>query len=125
MSGKQQKLVDGSPRWQPAAQFSGDGKWVYFTADGQILRHSTGTSAVSEPITALTAYAANGQVSPDGKWLAFRRNDEIWMAPRGTQPVKEEAAFRFSPSGGQQFSFTPDGPLACLLDGGRGVAPSA
>ena len=35
VSGKQRKLVDGSPRWQPAAQFSGDGKWVYFTANGQ------------------------------------------------------------------------------------------
>jgi len=109
VGGKQQKLVDGSPRWQPAAQFSGDGKWVYFTANGQIHRHSTATPGAGEPITALKAFAANGQVSPDGKWLAFRRNDEIWMAPRGTQPVKEEAAFRFSPSGGQQFSFTPDG----------------
>ncbi len=130
LSGKQQKLVDGSPRWQPAAQFSGDGKWVYFTANGQIYRHSTETRGTSEPLTALTAFAANGQVSPDGKWLAFRRNDEIWMAPRGTQPVKEKAAVRFSPSGGQQFSFTPDGTalvystgaevwLHPLKDGGR------
>jgi Tol biopolymer transport system component/imidazolonepropionase-like amidohydrolase len=109
VSGKQQKLVDGSPRWQPAAQFSGDGKWVYFTANGQIHRHSTEPRGASQPITALTGFAANGQVSPDGKWVAFRRNDEIWMAPRGTQPVKDAAAFRFSPSGGQQFSFTPDG----------------
>jgi Tol biopolymer transport system component len=29
-NGKQQKLADGSPRWQPAAQFSGDGKWGVF-----------------------------------------------------------------------------------------------
>jgi hypothetical protein len=130
VSGKQQKLVDGSPRWQPAARFSGDGKWVYFTANEQIHRHSTETGGVSEPITALTGFAANGQVSPDGKWLAFRRNDEIWMAPRGKQPLKEAAAFRFSISGGQQFSFTPDGTslvystgpevwLHPLKDGGR------
>ena len=82
-SGKQEKLVDGSPRWQPAAQFSGDGKWVYFTALGQVHRSSTETPGSSEPITALTAFAANGQVSPDGKWLAFRRNDEIWVALLG------------------------------------------
>jgi imidazolonepropionase-like amidohydrolase len=103
---------------------------VYFTANEQIHRHSTETGGVSEPITALTGFAANGQVSPDGKWLAFRRNDEIWMAPRGKQPLKEAAAFRFSISGGQQFSFTPDGTslvystgpevwLHPLKDGGR------
>jgi WD40-like Beta Propeller Repeat len=102
-------LVYGSPRWQVAAHFSGDGKWVYYTRDGQIYRHSTETPNTIEPITALTAYAANGLVSPDGKWLAFRRNDEIWLAPLGAQLVREEDAFRFSPSGGQQFSFTPDG----------------
>ena len=109
VSGKQQKLVDGSPRWQPAAHFSGDGKWVYFTANGQVHRYPAETPGASEPITALTAFAANGQVSPDGKWLAFRRNDEIWVAPRSTHLVKEDLAFRFSPLGGHNFSFTPDG----------------
>ena len=108
-SGKQQKLADGSPRWQPAAQFSGDGKWVYFTANGQVYRYSTETTGASEPITAFTAFAANGQVSPNGKWLAFRRNDEIWVAPLNSQPIKEDTAFRFSPLGGHDFSFTPDG----------------
>jgi Amidohydrolase family/WD40-like Beta Propeller Repeat len=103
-----QKLVEGSPRWQPAAQFSGDGRWVYFTANGQLHRCPATAPGTSEPITALTAFAANGQVSPDGRWLAFRRNDEIWVAPYDEQPVKEEAAYRFSPSGGNQFSFTPD-----------------
>ena len=108
-SGQQRKLVDGSPRWQPAAQFSGDGKWVYFTANGQVYRYPTETTGASEPITAFTAFAANGQVSPNGKWLAFRRNDEIWVAPLNSQPIKEDTAFRFSPSGGHNFSFTPDG----------------
>jgi Tol biopolymer transport system component len=109
VSGKQQKLVDGSPRWQPAAQFSGDGKWVYFTANGQVHRYPAESAGANEQLTELTAFAANGKVSPDGKLLAFRRNDEIWVAPLGTQPVKEDAASRFSASGGQQFSFTPDG----------------
>ena len=109
VSGKQQKLVDGSPRWQPAAQFSGDGKWVYFTANGQVHRCPAETPGSGEPITALMAFAANGQVSPDGKWLAFRRNDEIWLAPLSSQPVKEDTSFRFSRLGGHNFSFTPDG----------------
>ena len=108
VSGKQQKLVNGSPRWQPAAQFSGDGKWVYFTANGQVHRNPTERSGASEPITAFTAFAANGQVSPDGKWLAFRRNDEIWVAPLSSQSIKDDASFRFSPLGGHDFSFTPD-----------------
>jgi Tol biopolymer transport system component len=129
-SGKQQKLTDASTRWQPAAQFSGDGTWVYFTANAQVHRHPAETAGASEPITELKGFAANGQISPDGKWLAFRRNDEIWLAPRGTQPVKEEAAARFSPSGGHNFSFTPDGTALVyptgsqvwrhpLKDGGR------
>ena len=109
VSGKQQKLVEGSPRWQPAAQFSGDGKWVYFTANGQVYRCPTETPGASEPITAFMAFAANGQVSPDGEWLAFRRNDEIWLAPLSSQPVREDTSFRFSPLGGHNFSFTPDG----------------
>ena len=89
--------MSGSPRWQPAAQFSGDGKWVYFTANGQVHRYPTETPGASEPITAFTAFAANGQVSPDGKWLAFRRNDEIWVAPLSSQPIKEEYARSASP----------------------------
>ena len=109
VSGNRQKLVDGSPRWQPAAQFSGDGKWVYFTANGQVHRHPAETPSACEPITAFTAFAANGQVSPDGKWLAFRRNDEIWVAPLSSQPMQEDTSFRFSPLGGHSFSFTPDG----------------
>ena len=109
VSGKQQKLVAGSPRWQPAGQFSGDGKWVYFNANGQVHRYPAELTGAGEPITALTAFAANGQVSPDGKWLAFRRNDEIWVAPLGSQPIKEDTPFRFSPLGGHNFSFTPDG----------------
>ncbi len=108
LSGKRQKLVDGSPRWQPAAQFSGDGKWVYFTANGQVHRYPTETLGASEPITAFTAFEGNGQVSPDGKWLAFRRNDEIWIAPLSSQPIKEDSSFPFSPLGGHDFSFTPD-----------------
>ena len=118
VSGKQQKLVEGSPRWQPAAQFSGDGKWVYFTANGQVHRYPTETTGPSEPITALTAFAANGKVSPDGKWLAFRRNDEIWVAPLTSQPIKEETPFRFSPLGGHNFSFTPDGASLIYSTGG-------
>ncbi len=108
-SGQQRKLVDGSPRWQPAAQFSGDGKWVYFTAKGQVYRYPTETPGSAEPITAFSAFAANGQVSPNRKWLAVRRNDEIWVAPFNSQPIKEDTAFRFSPLGGHNFSFTPDG----------------
>ena len=134
VSGKQQKLVDGSPRWQPAAQFSGDGKWVYFTANGQVHRYPTETPGASQPITAFTAFAANGQVSPDGKWLAFRRNDEIWLAPLSSQPVKEDTPFRFSPLGGHDFSFAPDGTslvystgvdvwLHALKDGGKRQVP--
>jgi hypothetical protein len=132
VSGKQQKLVDGSPRWQPAAQFSTDGKWVYFTADGQVYRHPTKTPGPSEPITALTAFAANGQVSPNGKWLAFRRNDEIWVPPLSSQPIKEDKAFRFSPLGGHDFNFTPDSLvystgadvwLHPLKDGGQKQVP--
>ena len=124
-SGKQQKLVDGSPRWQPAAQFSGDGKWVYFTANGQVYRYPTETTGASEPITAFTAFAANGQVSPNGKWLAFRRNDEIWVAPLNSQPIKENTAFRFSPLGGHDFSFTPDGTSLVYSTGADVVAASA
>jgi Tol biopolymer transport system component len=134
VSGKQQKLVEGSPRWQPAAQFSGDGKWVYFTANGQVHRYPTETTGPSEPITALTAFAANGKVSADGKWLAFRRNDEIWLAPLTSQPIKEETPFRFCPLGGHNFSFTPDGAsliystgaevwLHPLKDGGQRQVP--
>jgi imidazolonepropionase-like amidohydrolase/Tol biopolymer transport system component len=119
VSGKQQKLVDGSPRWQPAAQFSGDGKWVYFTALGQVHRSPSEPPGASEPITSFTAFAANGQVSPDGKWLAFRRNDEIWVAPLSSQPIKEDTAFRFSPSGGHDFSFTPDGTALVYSTGGE------
>ena len=134
VSGKQQKLVEGSPRWQPAAQFSGDGKWVYFTANGQVHRYPAEITGAAEPITALTAFAANGQVSPDGKWLAFRRNDEIWVAPLNLQPIQEDTPFRFSPLGGHNFSFTPDGTsliystgadvwLQPLKDGGQRQVP--
>ena len=134
VSGKQQKLVEGSPRWQPAAQFSGDGKWVYFTTNGQVHRYPAETTGDGESITALTAFAANGQVSADGKWLAFRRNDEIWVAPLSSQPIKENAPFRFSPLGGHNFSFTPDGAsliystgadvwLHPLKDGGQRQVP--
>ena len=134
VSGKQQKLVDGSPRWQPAARFSGDGKWVYFTANGQVYRYPTETPGTSEPITAFTAFAANGQVSPNGKWLAFRRNDEIWVTPLSSQPIKEDTAFRFSRLGGHDFNFTPDGTslvystgadvwLHPLKDGGQKQLP--
>ncbi|HEX8798145.1 MAG TPA: amidohydrolase family protein, partial [Terriglobales bacterium] len=108
-SGKQQKLVDGSPRWQPAAQFSGDGKWVYLNANGQVHRYPTGSPGVSEPVTAFTSFAANGAVSPDGKWLAFRFNEEIWVAPLTSLPIKEDALSRLSPLGGRNFGFTPDG----------------
>lgn len=118
-SDTQQKLTDASGRWQPTPQFSGDGKWVYFTANGQINRYPAETAGASEPITDLKGFAANGQVSPDGKWLAFRRNDEIWMAPRGTQPVKEEAASRFSASGGHNFSFTLDGTALVYSTGAQ------
>ena len=34
---------------------------------------------------------------------------EIWVAPLGSQPVKADAPSRFSPLGGHDFSFTPDG----------------
>ena len=82
---------------------------MYFNANGQVHRYPAEISGGGEPITALTAFAANGQVSPDGKWLAFRRNDEIWVAPLNSQPIKEDTPFRFSPLGGHNFSFTPDG----------------
>lgn len=108
-SGKHQKLVDGTPRWQPAAQFSGDGEWVYFTADGQVHRYPAQGSGTSEPLTAFISFSANGAVSPDGKWLAFRFNDEIWVAPLGAVPIEEGTPFRFSALGGHDFSFTPDG----------------
>ena len=85
----------------------------------------TGTPGASEPITAFTAFAANGQVSPDGKWLAFRRNDEIWVAPLSSQPIKEDTPFRFSPLGGHDFSFTPDGTSLVYSTGAERVAPSA
>ncbi|MGB9431965.1 MAG: hypothetical protein WBQ89_06970, partial [Candidatus Acidiferrum sp.] len=67
-TGKHEKLADGVSRWQPAAQFSGDGKWVYFTGNSQIHRCKSDTPGPSEPITELKGFAANGQVSPDGKW---------------------------------------------------------
>ena len=107
-SGKQQKLVSGSPRWQPAAHFSGDGRWVYFTANGQVFRYPTGTPGAAEQLTSFTAFAANAQISPNGRWLAFRRNEEIWVASLGAQPTKVGAPIRFSPLGGHDFSFTPD-----------------
>ncbi len=116
-SGKQTKLVDGSPRWQPAAQFSADGKSVYFTSRGQVYRYPVAATGVSEPVTAFTAFAANGQVSPDGKWLAFRRNDEIWVALLGSQAVKADTPARFSAVGGHDFSFTPDSTALIYSNG--------
>ena len=114
--------------------FSGDGKWVYFTADGQVHRYPIETPGASEPITEFTEFAANAQVSPDGKWLAFRRNDEIWMAPLGAHRVRQDETFRFSPRGGHNFAFTPDGTslvystgadvwLHPLKDGGQKQVP--
>ena len=124
VSGKQQKLVDGSPRWQPAAQFSGDGKWVYFTANGQIHRHSTETPGAGEPITALTAFAANGQVSPDGKWLAFRATTRSgWR--RAAAAGEGRGCVPLLPFGRTTIQLHTRRDLARLLDGGRGVAPSA
>jgi Tol biopolymer transport system component len=76
-SGERRKLADGNPRWTPSAHFSGNGKWVYFTADGQVHRYPIETPGASEQITEFTEFAADAQVSPDGAWLAFRRNDEI------------------------------------------------
>jgi Tol biopolymer transport system component len=107
-SGKSRTVATGNDRWQPAPQFSRDGK-VYFTSEGQMHRCSIDNPRDCESITALRGFVDNGQVSPDGKWLAFRRNDEIWVAPRNTGIVKEDAAYRFSASGGRDFSFTPDG----------------
>lgn len=108
-SGKSQTVATGNDRWQPAPQFSRDGKMVYFTSEGQMHGCSIDNPRDCKPITALQGFVDNGQVSPDGKWLAFRRNDEIWVAPRNTGIVKEDAASLFSPSGGRNFSFTPDG----------------
>jgi imidazolonepropionase-like amidohydrolase/Tol biopolymer transport system component len=108
-SGETRTVATGNDRWQPAPQFSRDGKNLYFTSEGQLHRCSIDNPRDCEPITALRGFVDNGQVSPDGRWLAFRRNDEIWVAPRNTGIVKEDAAYRFSASGGRNFSFTPDG----------------
>jgi Tol biopolymer transport system component len=133
-SGERRKLADGNPRWTPSAHFSGDGKWVYFTADGQVHRYPIETPGASEPITEFTEFAADAQVSPDGERLAFRRNDEIWMAPLGAHRVRQDETFRFSPRGGHNFAFTPDGTslvystgadvwLHPLKDGGQKQVP--
>lgn len=133
-SGKHRKLADGNPRWTPSPQFSGDGKWVYFTADGQVHRYPIETPGAGQPITEFTEFAADAQVSPDGKRLAFRRNDEIWMAPLGAHRVRQNETFRLSPRGGHNFAFTPDGTslvystgadvwLRPLKDGGQKQVP--
>ena len=108
-SGERRKLADGNPRWTPSPYFSGDGKSVYFTAGGQVHRVAVQASGAPQPITEFTEFATDAQVSPDGKRLAFRRNDEIWMAPLGADRVRQDQTVRFSPRGGHNFAFTPDG----------------
>src|SRR5215469_12586452 len=51
------KLADGNPRWTPSAHFSGDGKWVYFTAEGQVYRVPAQAAGSPEPITEFTEFA--------------------------------------------------------------------
>jgi len=118
-SGERRKLADGNPRWTPSAHFSGDGKWVYFTAEGQVYRVPAQAAGAPEPITEFTEFAADAQVSPDGKRLAFRRNDEIWMAPVGAHRVKQDEVSRFSPRGGHNFAFTSDGASLIYAAGGE------
>jgi Tol biopolymer transport system component len=133
-NGKHRKLADGNPHWTPSPHFSGDGKWVYFTADGQVHRYPIETPGTGQPITEFTEFAADAQVSPDGKRLAFRRNDEIWMAPLGAHRIRQDETFRLSPRGGHNFAFTPDGTslvyssgadvwLHPLKDGGQKQVP--
>ena len=119
VSGERRKLADGNPRWTPSAHFSGDGKWVYFTAEGQVYRVPAQAAGAPEPITEFTEFAADAQVSSDGKWLAFRRNDEIWVAPVGAHRVKQEEVSRFSPRGGHNFAFTPQGASLIYAAGGE------
>src|SRR5690606_9490932 len=109
-TGKRQRLATTRGP-SPAPHFSGDGKWLYFTAGGQLQRIALDHQSQPEPLTAREGSVGHARVAPDGRSLAFRRNDEIWWAPLdpgAAAPVKEASVRRVSRVGGHDFSFSPD-----------------
>ena len=121
--GEREVLIGSRSQWSTRPHFSSDGQWLYFVASPSprtLYRLRLGEEAEPEPLSQLTRRGiSRALVSPDGTRVAFQRNLEIWLAPIGNAPIGDEDVRQFSPEGGDNFAFTPDGSALIYSAGNR------
>jgi imidazolonepropionase-like amidohydrolase/Tol biopolymer transport system component len=99
--------------------FSGDGRYLYGTADNTVYRLLLEGEGEPEPMTRLAGSVSEGIVSPDGRWLVFGRDFGIWVARLGAGPVEETDIRQLTSEGEGDFSLSADGTAVVYAAGNR------
>ena len=124
VSGKRRSWWMDPPAGSLPPHFSGDGKWVYFTANGQVHRYSAETSGARTRSPRLQRSRRMGRflrTASGSPSVATTRSG--WR--RSARNRKAGRAVSLLPDGRTQFRLHARRCLAHLLDGGRGVAAFA